>query len=206
MTIDVGVLAGNAALRAELRQMVAALPRATVTGAAASLDALRGANAPQVVLVASEADLDLTAFEAALAAGIGVVLLGDGRDVGALERLLRAGAACLPPAATEQEIAAAIEATAAGLTAMKPEQLADLLDAHADDAAPADEFIEPLTPRELEVLRLLADGLGNRSIAARLSISEHTAKAHVGHVLAKLSANTRAKAVAIGLRAGIIAG
>src|SRR3954462_6133026 len=53
----------------------------------------------------------------------------------------------------------------------------------------------PLTPRELEVLRMIADGLGNKQIAARLAISEHTVKFHVGSVFAKTRASTRAEAV-----------
>ena len=62
----------------------------------------------------------------------------------------------------------------------------------------------PLTPRELEVLRMIADGLGNKQIAARLAISEHTVKFHVGSVFAKTHASTRAEAVMIGARRGLI--
>lgn len=63
---------------------------------------------------------------------------------------------------------------------------------------------EPLTPRELEVFELLGKGLSNRDIAGVLGISAHTAKYHVGQILAKVGASTRAEAVSEGLRYGLI--
>jgi DNA-binding NarL/FixJ family response regulator len=63
---------------------------------------------------------------------------------------------------------------------------------------------EPLTPRELEVYELLAKGLSNRDIGGVLGISAHTAKYHVAQILAKVGAATRAEAVHIGLRQGLI--
>lgn len=61
-----------------------------------------------------------------------------------------------------------------------------------------------LTARELDVLRLMAQGLGNRSIGRELAISAHTAKYHVAAVLAKLGAHTRAEAVSRGIRRGLV--
>jgi DNA-binding NarL/FixJ family response regulator len=66
------------------------------------------------------------------------------------------------------------------------------------------ELAEPLTPREREVLGLLGDGLGNREIAARLNISEHTIKFHIRSILGKLGASSRTEAVSRGLRSGLI--
>ena len=63
---------------------------------------------------------------------------------------------------------------------------------------------EPLTSRELEVFELIAKGLSNRDIGAVLGISAHTAKFHVGQILAKVGAATRAEAVGEGLRFGLI--
>ena len=63
---------------------------------------------------------------------------------------------------------------------------------------------DPLTPREIEVFELLGKGLSNREIAALLEISAHTAKFHVGQILAKLGVATRAEAVGEGLRQGLI--
>lgn len=62
----------------------------------------------------------------------------------------------------------------------------------------------PLTPREVEVLRMLADGASNKAIAWKLSISEHTAKFHVASILSKLRAGTRTEAVTAGVRLGLI--
>ena len=60
------------------------------------------------------------------------------------------------------------------------------------------------TAREIEVLQLISDGLVNREIGVRLFLSEETVKSHVRHLLAKLQARSRAHAVAIGLRRGLI--
>jgi len=71
----------------------------------------------------------------------------------------------------------------------------------SDDAGP---LVEALTPREREVLDLLADGVGNREIAQTLGISEHTVKFHLGAIFGKLGASTRTEAVRRGLRLGLI--
>jgi DNA-binding CsgD family transcriptional regulator len=74
----------------------------------------------------------------------------------------------------------------------------ELSEAPALAAGPA------LTPRELEVLSLLAEGASNKAIARRLNISVHTAKFHVGQVLDKLDANGRTDAVTLAARQGVI--
>ena len=61
-----------------------------------------------------------------------------------------------------------------------------------------------LTPRETEVLRLMADGASNKIIAHKLGISDHTAKFHVTSILSKLNAGTRTEAVTVGVRMGLI--
>lgn len=68
----------------------------------------------------------------------------------------------------------------------------------------AERPTEPITSRELEVLQLVADGLENREIAARLFLSVETVKTHVRHVFAALNARSRAHAVAIGFRTGLL--
>jgi DNA-binding CsgD family transcriptional regulator len=65
-------------------------------------------------------------------------------------------------------------------------------------------LIEPLTPREHEVLSLVADGLRNREIAERLGITEHTVKFHLAAVFGKLGATSRTDAVRRGFRLGLI--
>ena len=72
-------------------------------------------------------------------------------------------------------------------------------------ANPLRELEQEPTMREIEVLQLISDGLVNREIGHRLFLSEETVKSHVRHLLAKLQARSRAHAVAIGFRRGLIA-
>jgi DNA-binding NarL/FixJ family response regulator len=69
---------------------------------------------------------------------------------------------------------------------------------------PATEMVEPVTPRELDVLRLLALGLPNKTIAARLDISDQTVKFHVASIIGKLGAANRTDAVRRALRRGLV--
>ena len=64
--------------------------------------------------------------------------------------------------------------------------------------------VEPLTPREQQVLELLAEGLANKAIAARLGISDQTVKFHVASISAKLGATNRTEAVRVALRRGLL--
>jgi DNA-binding NarL/FixJ family response regulator len=71
-------------------------------------------------------------------------------------------------------------------------------------APPAKELEQEPTRREIEVLQLISEGLVNREIGHRLFLSEETVKSHVRHLLAKLQARSRAHAVAVGFRRGLI--
>jgi DNA-binding CsgD family transcriptional regulator len=72
-------------------------------------------------------------------------------------------------------------------------------------SGPLRELEQEPTMREIEVLQLISDGLVNREIGVRLFLSEETVKSHVRHLLAKLQARSRAHAVAVGFRRGLIA-
>jgi len=72
------------------------------------------------------------------------------------------------------------------------------------NAQPESAIHEALTPREHEVLQVLAEGLSNRAIASRLNISEHTVKFHMSAIFAKLGAGNRTDAVRRGVRLGLI--
>ncbi|ACG72138.1 two component transcriptional regulator, LuxR family [Anaeromyxobacter sp. K] len=134
---------------------------------------------------------------AVLAAGLPVVALVAGEAQAG--EALRAGArGVLQRGAGAEAIAAALRAAVTGLTALDPELAAALL------RAPAAEAGGPLTPREREVLALVAEGLGNKAIAARLGISEHTAKFHVNAILGKLGAGSRAEAIVRAARLGLV--
>jgi DNA-binding NarL/FixJ family response regulator len=110
--------------------------------------------------------------------------------------------AILPADASASEILAAIEAAAAGLAVVDVRDLEGLLAASVPQAA--EEGATPLTARELEVLRMLAEGAANKTIAWKLGISEHTVKFHVAQILGKLGAGTRTEAVTVGIRKGLI--
>jgi len=125
-----------------------------------------------------------------------IVLLGDAEWS---SEALRVGVrAILAADAPGTEILAAIEAAAAGLAAIDPRDLESLLPASSPVVA------GPLTARELEVLRMLAEGAANKNIAWKLAISEHTVKFHVAQILGKLNAGTRTEAVTLGIRKGLI--
>lgn len=100
-----------------------------------------------------------------------------------------------------KSLVAALGAVVQGLTVLDPRLAGDVLPAR--DRAP-DKLVEELTPRELEVLRLLAEGLPNKSIAQSLGISEHTVKFHVNAILGKLDARSRTEAVTRATRLGLI--
>ena len=153
-------------------------------------------DADVLVVDADDWDEDTVAEWTAGAAPV-VALVPDVAEAGAL---VRAGVrAVLPQQTDARELAAAVEAVAAGLIALHPGA------APAMTAPPrARSEVTPLTPREIEVLRLLADGEGNKQIAWRLGITEHTVKFHVASLLNKLDAGSRAEAVAIGIRQGIV--
>jgi DNA-binding NarL/FixJ family response regulator len=108
---------------------------------------------------------------------------------------------------TAEQIIAAVHAAAAGLQVARVEDGVGLLPnppMHKQMHEPAEQIVEPLTPREIDVLEMLAEGFSNKTIAHRLSISDHTAKFHVNSILAKLNAGTRTEAVTRGIRLGLI--
>lgn len=98
-------------------------------------------------------------------------------------------------------LAAALTAVTEGLVVFDP----DLLDALPPASQPQEPARpETLTPREMEVLRLLAEGLPNKNIAQRLGVSEHTVKFHINAIMGKLGAQSRTEAVVRATRAGLI--
>jgi DNA-binding NarL/FixJ family response regulator len=139
------------------------------------------------VLVLTTFDLDEYVFEA-LRAGASGFLLKD---------------------APAEELAAAIRVVAAGESLLAPVVTRRVIDAFVGRVAPAprarvDGRLSSLTPRELEVLGLIARGLSNIDIAERLFVSEGTTKTHVSNVLAKLGLRDRVQAVVFAYEAGVV--
>jgi len=144
------------------------------------------AGLPTKVLVLTTFDLDEYVFEA-LRAGASGFLLKD---------------------APAEELAAAIRIVAAGDSLLAPGVTRRVIDAFVRRAAPAtpgpDARLSLLTPREVEVLGLLARGLSNLDIAERLFVSEGTTKTHVSNVLAKLGLRDRVQAVIFAYENGVV--
>jgi DNA-binding NarL/FixJ family response regulator len=131
---------------------------------------------------------------------VAIVVLTTYADDDTIIAALRAGArGYLTKNADRREISQALHSAATGHTTLPPEVAAMLL----AGAAPAQQADQPvpvdlpddLTPREAEVLKLLAAGLSNGEIARDLFISEHTVKTHINHIFAKTSSRDRAQAI-----------
>lgn len=209
--IRVLVWAKSAIMRAGLEALVRADARFDVAGAnRETTDLVTSVRelAPDVALLDGSSGFNAAVWaelSSAADAPAAVVLLESLRRAGVL-RLLQSGVrGLLLREARPEEISAALVAVNSGLTVMSPEMIEVLAPVSAE--APADDELppgEPLTPRESEVLALLADGAGNKEIAIRLGVSEHTVKFHVSSILNKLGAATRTEAVTRGFKEGLI--
>ena len=102
------------------------------------------------------------------------------------------------------ELLRAIRAVHTGGSLLQPVAVQRLVDRLGHESEAADSTAEPLTPRELEVLRIMGRGARNREIAADLVISERTVKIHVANVIAKLGARNRTEAVVTALDRGLL--
>jgi two-component system, NarL family, response regulator YdfI len=211
--IRVFIVAGSPLARAGLENLLAARG-AQVAGSTATIDALAESlsdAAPDVLLV----DVSGGPFEPALesivtsglAADVAIVVIGENISTVASAAALRVGIrAALPADISPDQLVAALEAAASGLLVLHPSHAPDSVPTASTSAQSAtlDELTESLTRREVEVLQMLAAGLSNKEIAARLNISEHTAKLHVASILGKLGAASRTEAVSIGIRRGLV--
>ena len=210
------IAAASPVMRAGLEALLARSASVAIVGATSG-DTLADdieTHEPQVVLLAVEPRSDalpnavtrIALSPDAVPRTPAFVLLADAPSLAWTAEALRAGArSVLPHNATPDEIIAALEAAAAGLVTLPADLAVDLVSATRGTGTRAvSPATQPLTRREIEVLGFLAEGLANKNIAARLGISEHTVKTHVASILTKLDAFSRAEAVAIGARQGLI--
>ena len=206
--IRVLVVARSELERAGLEALLGSRGHVVVGGSYGTLSEARRRieeTAPAVVLALVERGTEppkLTLAPDALASAPVLVLLGDALPRGWAVRAVRNSArAVLPRTATADAIIAAVEAAGAGLVVLPPDALTEVPQGTtAGAAAPP----EPLTAREAQILALLAEGLVNKQIAARLGISGHSVKTDLAGLFHKLGVSTRAEAVAAGARAGVI--
>ena len=205
--VRVAVLSASARWRDATAALLSDSPGLEYAGAAATAEDLgRLAWVPDVVVFdAPDEDAVETLLQTG-APGFHLVILTDSLDRDTAVRALRlGGVAILDREPLVRDLLAALHAALGGLCTLSPTHLAKLTDPEENVNAPLSaDWIEPLTPRELQILHKLSEGLANRAIAAQLEISEHTAKFHVGQILAKLGAESRTEAVTIGIRHGLI--
>lgn len=205
--IRILLVASYASVRAGLHVLLADAEHCVIVGQASGsgeLERLLPGLRPDVVLLDSRPGEVGHVVELLTGGTCGLVLLGDGQDEGLpLLNSALVGWAWLRKDADGTDLVAAIRVAAAGLVALDPALMPFLTRAivPARDDAPADET---LTAREREVLQLMAQGLPNKQIAARLSVSLHTVKFHVASILAKLGVAGRTEAVTSGARRGLV--
>jgi len=209
--IRVFIVAASPLSRASLQSLLRAR-RVEVVGSGPNLESLWD-QPPDVevdiVLVDASGDhseeMIGSLSQSQLSSEAAIVVLSDRFEPGRLAEALRAGVrAILPGDMSPDQIVAGLEAAAAGLIVLHPAELDAMFPAAEPASSPLAELIEPLTPRESEVLQMLASGLANKEIATRLAISEHTVKFHVASILGKLGAASRTEAVTLGIRRGLV--
>lgn len=206
--IRVVVVAATLASRAGLRALLDADPQVEVAAEAAALSELAGFS-KQVdvyVVMAGEADaLAEQVFPSGSETPAGVLLLTDSPEIALpLGGMPLRAWGILSPDCTESELLTALFAVDGGLVAAMPEQIATVLKPQQNYSSPDGSPEVALTPRELEVLTLLTEGLSNKQVSYQLGISEHTVKFHVTSIYNKLGVSNRAEAVRLGIQLGLI--
>lgn len=197
------VVTSTALLRAGLESLV------EVAGVARSFEeaaTIAGERNVDLIIVEARIDWDHVRDNVELAAeSVPVLVLAAEPQPPWIKEALRAGVrGIIWRDSSTQEIEAAIHAVAAGLLVLHPQSADSAVLRVAPSDHPEADRAEPLSRREIEVLRLIAEGASNKIIASRLFISEHTVKFHVNSILTKLNADSRTEAVMLGLRLGLI--
>ena len=201
--IRVAIVATSSILGAGLESLIRGQPDFEIAGLFSDPDAA-AANADVLVVAATAEALDRLLADAHAPP---IVWMSEEANPPAIAEALELGvAAVLPLDCTPAELIAAIEGAAAGLLIVRRQDLPALLGSSGRRAAESGPHAgdNALSPRELEVLRMIAQGLPNKTIAWKLGISEHTVKFHVASILDRLDASSRTDAVAIGIRRGLI--
>jgi NarL family two-component system response regulator YdfI len=205
------IVAASPAVRSNLENVLAA-QGLEVAGTVSSVELVadqlvdRGADVVLIDATTEQFEAVLRSIdELELALETAVVLLVDHPPPGSFTKAVRIGiGAILPTGASPEELVAAMQAATAGLVVVHRDEMDSTFPATTPASRLLVELAEPLSPREREVLQMLASGLGNKEIAARLTISEHTVKFHVASILGKLGAATRTEAVTLGIRHGLV--
>jgi two-component system, NarL family, response regulator YdfI len=204
--IRIAVAATSAVRRAGLESIIrshAEFHLAGSFGAVASLVSFARSNELDVIVIDTDSIRDLLPEPTSDAA---IVLLTEVTEARSISRLLRSGVrAILSRESDPDDVLSAIYAAYDGLVLLSIPAAESLAAVYGDQPLEVEaELSEEITSRETDVLRMLAQGLVNKDIAARLGISEHTVKFHISSILDKLGASTRTEAVTLGIRRGLI--
>jgi len=204
--IRIAVAAASAVRRAGLESIIrshAEFHLAGSFGAVASLESFAHSTELDVIVIDTDSIRDLLLEPTSDAA---IVLLTEVTEARSILRLLRSGVrAILSRESDPDDVLSAIYASYDGLVLLSTPTAESLAALFGDQPLEVEaELSEEITSRETDVLRMLAQGLINKDIAARLGISEHTVKFHISSILDKLGASTRTEAVTLGIRRGLI--
>ena len=203
--IRLAILATTPSLRIGLRALLAGDERIEVIAEAAVISELELDGLDVLLVAGSEISPDSLRMSLEQVASPPALLLlsYDPQLARAIAALPVRAWGLLSPDVGEEELLAAVNAVHEGLLAGAPALIQPLLGptTHLDEQ---EELLEELTDREGEILQLLARGLANKQIAARLGISEHTVKFHVSAIYSKLGVTNRTEAVSRGARLGLI--
>jgi DNA-binding NarL/FixJ family response regulator len=200
------IFSPSGVLRAGLEALLEEIGRWTVVGQAATAEQLRERvrdSAPDLV-VADLPGRSGEGIEQVVEQSAAVVILSDQDLSWSAPEPNGGGRAILGRDASAEKIAAAVEAAASGLIVLDTNRAPTPASAAAVAPRRPDTVAESMTPREVQVLTMIGEGLGNKTIAYRLGISEHTVKFHVGSIMRKLDASSRTEAVTTGVRQGLI--
>ena len=189
--------------RRAIADLIARMPATAVAGSIepTSLEAAEPADV--AVWEATAEAADLRRMNDFRRSGVAVVALVSTGEQAHRARAMGAGGV-LPRGVDAAALEAALQAVQEGLAVFDPALESPVAESMGAEEG-AEEGAENLTPRELEVLGLIAEGLSNKGVAARLGIRESTVKDHVNSLLDKLGAQSRTEAVTAALRRGLIA-
>ena len=208
--IRVFIIAQELAVRVGLRSLLMSDDQMQVTGEAAYPDGQENMWSDCDVIIWSPSSLadpggTRSELESIQPGSLAALLLihDDPRAIEVLSRLKLRGWGMLSPEFSQAELIAGVIAVYEGLVVVNPiwmHELSSPRSLRAED----DDMVEPLTGREAEILQLLALGLTNKQIAARLGISAHTVKFHVSSIFAKMQTTNRTETVKLGIKTGLI--
>jgi two-component system, NarL family, response regulator YdfI len=204
--IRIAVAATSAVRRAGLESIIRSHAEFHLAGsfrAVASLVSFARSTELDVIVIDTDSIRDLLLEPTSDAA---IVLLTEVTEARSISRLLRSGVrAILSRESDPDDVLSAIYASYDGLVVLSAPTAESLAALFGDQPLEVEaELSEEITSRETDVLRMLAQGLVNKDIAAGLGISEHTVKFHISSILDKLGASTRTEAVTLGIRRGLI--